>query len=35
MIHNEEDLDIAISMYNLCEYNQDYSMKSREFLELL
>ena len=28
MIDNAEDLDIAMSMYNLLEYGQNYSMTS-------
>ena len=29
MINNVEDLDIVMSMYNLLEYSQNYSMTSR------
>ena len=28
MVDNAEDLDIAMSMYNLLEYRQNYSMTS-------
>ena len=28
MVDNAEDLDIAMSMYNLLEYGQNYSMTS-------
>ena len=31
LINNAEDLDIAMPMYNLLEYSQNYSLTSRSF----
>ena len=35
LIDNAEDLDTAMPMYNLLEYNKNYLKTTRKFVELL